>query len=388
MVEGSGSRVDLVDGLRGYALLGLFLVHMMERFELYWLDPRPDAVFDWVFFIFAGKSFALFALCFGFSFATIMANAERRGDGGAVRFAWRLVVLFVIGTLHALWYRGDILQVLAAMGLVLIPAWWIRSPRVLIGLGLACIANPLLIARGLAAGAGQDWAQLPPVFAGDTGLAVLADGSFAEMLAVNAGPGMAGKWSFYLDTGRLFQIAGLFCFGMAAARTGLFAAPEKFVRERWLILGTALAVATALYWFSDAILPPGADSGGQPMHRDHWNWALTSWQATAWMLAQLMLFILVWRSAAGPALRLLAAPGRMTLSFYVGQSLVFVPVFYGFGLRLFDAASHGTWLVDGIIAFAVQIVLARWWLGRFRYGPLEWLWRSATRMERVPLARS
>ncbi|MDG5488588.1 DUF418 domain-containing protein [Sphingomonas sp. BGYR3] len=388
MAQANGSRVDLVDGLRGYALFGLFLVHLMERFELYWLDPRPDAVLDWVFFIFAGKSFALFALCFGFSFATIMANAERRGQKGAGRFAWRLVLLFAIGTLHALWYRGDILQVLAVMGLLLIPARAIRRPRWLIALGLVCIANPLLIARALAAGAGTGWAQQPPVFTGDTGLSILANGSLIDLVAVNAGPGMAGKWSFYLDTGRLLQIAGLFLFGMAMARSGLLAAPERFVRERRAILIAAFAVATPLYFLSNALLPPAADAGGQPMHRDHWNWALASWQATAWMLVQAMLFIALWRSPIGALLRPLAAPGRMTLSFYIGQSLLFVPLFYGFGLRLFDAGSHGLWLLVGLLAFSVQILIARWWLARFRYGPLEWLWRMATRMERVPIART
>jgi uncharacterized protein len=383
-MEGSGSRVDLVDGLRGYALLGLFLVHLMERFELYWLDPRPDAVLDGVFFVFAGKSFALFALCFGFSFATIMANARRRGEVGAARFAWRLVLLFAIGTLHALWYRGDILQVLAAMGLILIPTWWIRRPTVLVALGLVCIANPLLIARAIAAGSGAGWAQAAPYFTGDTGLGVLATGTLGQMLAVNAGPGMLGKWSFYLDTGRLFQIAGLFLFGMAAARSGLFAAPERLVMQRRVILAAALAVAISLSLFGDRLLPA---PGGAPMQRDHWGWALASWQATAWMVVQMMAFIALWHSGAGAALHPLAAPGRMTLSFYVGQSLVFVPILYGFGLGLFDAGSHGLWLIVGLLAFAAQIVLARWWLGRFRYGPLEWLWRMATRMERVPLRR-
>ena len=72
-------RVDVVDALRGYALLGLFLVHCVERFELYWLDPVPDPWFDGVMAIFAGKAFAVFALLFGFSFATIMANERARG---------------------------------------------------------------------------------------------------------------------------------------------------------------------------------------------------------------------------------------------------------------------------------------------------------------------
>ena len=117
----ANSRITMVDALRGYALLGLFLVHCVERFELHWLEPKPGFWFDAVFALFSGKAFAIFALLFGFSFATIMANERARGGDFTLRFAWRLTLLFAIGTIHALVYRGDILQVLALAGLILIP---------------------------------------------------------------------------------------------------------------------------------------------------------------------------------------------------------------------------------------------------------------------------
>ena len=94
------NRVDLVDALRGFALLGLFLVHCVERYELHWLDPHPGPWFNGVFAVFSGKSFAIFALLFGFSFATIMANERARGGDLTLRFAWRLILLFAIGTVH------------------------------------------------------------------------------------------------------------------------------------------------------------------------------------------------------------------------------------------------------------------------------------------------
>jgi len=77
----------MVDALRGYALLGLFLVHCVERFELHWLHPQPGPWFDGVFALFSGKAFAIFALLFGFSFATIMANERARGGDFTLRFA-------------------------------------------------------------------------------------------------------------------------------------------------------------------------------------------------------------------------------------------------------------------------------------------------------------
>jgi len=82
-----GSRITMVDALRGHALLGLFLVHCVERFELHWLHPQPGPWFDGVFALFSGKAFAIFALLFGFSFATIMANERARGGDFTLRFA-------------------------------------------------------------------------------------------------------------------------------------------------------------------------------------------------------------------------------------------------------------------------------------------------------------
>src|SRR5690606_8365806 len=141
----ASNRIDMVDALRGYALFGLFMVHCVESFELYWLDPQPDPWFDGTMAVFAGKAFAIFALLFGFSFATIMTNERKRGGDFTWRFAWRLALLFAIGTLHALVYRGDILQVLAAVGLIMIPFDRLRSDRAALVIALLLFLQlPLL----------------------------------------------------------------------------------------------------------------------------------------------------------------------------------------------------------------------------------------------------
>src|SRR3954464_11256553 len=110
--EGAATRIEAVDALRGYALMGLFLVHMVEYYELYWADPKPSLVHDIVFALFAGKTFSLLALCFGFSFWVMMEGAARKGSDFSLRFAWRLVLLVAIGWLHGLVYRGDIIVIL------------------------------------------------------------------------------------------------------------------------------------------------------------------------------------------------------------------------------------------------------------------------------------
>ena len=373
------NRVDLVDALRGYALLGLFMVHCVERFELYWLDPQPDPWFDGTMAIFAGKAFAIFALLFGFSFATIMANERARGGDFTLRFAWRLVLLFAIGTLHALVYRGDILQVLAAVGLIMIPFDRLRSDKAALAIALLLFLQIPLLARAWAAGEGAAWAVAPAWFFLDSGLATLASGTLGEAFAANAGPGMAAKWSFYLETGRVVEIAGLFLVGMALQRRALFAEAASR-RGLWL----AVAAASGLLWLVVAqvaplILPPAPEAGGAPMQRQSLEWLTGEWSALSAMAFQVALFVLAWHTPLRPLLAPLVPAGKMTLTLYVGQSLAAALLLYGYGLALHDRFTHAQMVLAGIVAFAFQLVLAALWFRAFRYGPLEWLWRAATR---------
>jgi len=96
------------------------------------------------------------------------------------------------------------------------------------------------------------------------------------------------------------------------------------------------------------------------------------------MTVQVVLFVELYQTAAQPVLKLLAPVGRMTLTLYVCQSLVFVPLFYGFGLGMHAWITQGEALAMGIVAFALQILFARLWFRYFLYGPLEWLWRALT----------
>ena len=97
------------------------------------------------------------------------------------------------------------------------------------------------------------------------------------------------------------------------------------------------------------------------------------------MAASVLIFILLWQTGARRLLRQLVPAGRMTLTLYVGQSLLFVPLFYGFGLGLYATIGEVRAFALGVTAFVLQIALANAWFRHFHYGPLEWLWRCGTR---------
>ncbi len=366
------NRIGMVDALRGYALLGLFIVHCVERFEVFWLSPTFDPWFDGVFALFAGKAFAIFALLFGFSFATIMANERARGGDFTWRFAWRLLLLLAIGTVHVIFYRGDVLQVLAVVGLLLIPFDRVRSDRVLLALAaLAFLQIPLWL-RWWAAGNGADWALAAPLYNSWGDLQKLADGSMLAVALDNLGPGTVGKWSYYLETGRVMEIAGLFLVGMVIHRRRLFAdAADK--RGLWL----AIAGISALAWLAavwiEGMLAPG-DAQKQTV-----EWLTGQARNLPAMGFQVAAFVLLWHTPVRGLQALLVPAGKMTLTLYVGQSVVGVMVFYGWGLGLWNQVSNAEAVLGGLVAFAAQLALAAWWFRHFRYGPLEWLWRAATR---------
>src|SRR5262249_763326 len=123
-------RADVLDALRGFALLGIFISHIpdfsghsfmtpAERsgLDYFGVDGAPGAIQD---FLIRGKFYSLFSLLFGIGFAVQLESASRRGANFTRHFARRLAVLFVIGLVHAsLWY-GDILKDYALIGFLLI----------------------------------------------------------------------------------------------------------------------------------------------------------------------------------------------------------------------------------------------------------------------------
>ncbi|WP_313537175.1 DUF418 domain-containing protein [Sphingomonas sp.] len=383
-----GNRLDVVDVLRGFALMALFLVHVIESYELFWAGEKPGRITDVVFTLFMGKSFSLLALCFGFSFFILMDRAAQRGQDFTARFAWRLLLLEGIGFLHSLIYRGDIMQTLAAIGFLLLFFNRIRSNAVLLGGAVFCLIGPSLIVQLVAGAMGAAWANAPAQSSIDPGMPIYLSGDLWQVLRVNLWAGQQSKYWFFLEYGRMVQILGLYLLGLVLGRTDFFGDLAKSrAWRRPALLGTALLAV--LLFVTREPLRASFSSLGYGLGADRAYWALLNmWLDLAgtafWALLVLALY-------DGPARRLvqpLAAPGRLTLTYYVLQSAVFVPIFYHYGLGKYDDWDAATRLWVALGAIAVQILVAHWWLARFQYGPIEWVWRALTYLRRdVPFRR-
>lgn len=126
---GKHARVEVADVLRGLAVMGIILLHSIEHFNFYsfpdttgqsaWLTFTDKAVWDGLFFLLGGKAYAVFALLFGFSYFIQYDNQRMRGHDFRLRFCWRLILLFLIGNLNAMFFTAEVLVLYSLVGFIL-----------------------------------------------------------------------------------------------------------------------------------------------------------------------------------------------------------------------------------------------------------------------------
>lgn len=380
----ASSRLDLVDALRGFAIVSIMLLHNIEHFDLYfvpagtpsWLAALDGAIWATLFALFGGKSYAIFALLFGLTFQLQHDSRAARGDDFRARFAWRMVLLLGFGLVNSAFYHGDILSLYAVLGLCLVPVARLSNRTVFL---LACLLTlqPFALAEALAA-LGQAPAKLPDpaswaYFARANGY--LMHGSVLDAWIGNLTNGKPGVLLWSWEMGRILQIPALFMFGMLAGRAGLFA-PTDANRRRWRRIFFGALLALAPLWFIHAHLDTwiAVEAVRRPLA------AVTGpWTNLAAMLALVTGFALLYRRPLGArVLGVLRPLGRMSLTSYMMQSLAGTFLYHGYGLGLYRTMGTTQALLVGILLAVLQGCFAAWWLRRHPQGPLEALWHRLT----------
>ena len=391
------NRIEVIDALRGFSLIGIVVAHCSNHYLAGMTPPSvgtlnifsafDKVVGDWAGYLSFGKFFTIFSFLFGLSFAIQMDNSARANRPFLGRTVWRLVILFAIGFTHSLFYSGDILRIYAILGLLLLLFCKLPNRAVLI-VGLLLVINtPLLISRI------QSQFAPPPtpaqVAAGNTQMEgfmksaeaefrIKQRGTLAEVVALNAREGLIGTLFFQLFTGRLFITLGLFLLGLWAGRKRIFVdTPNHRHLFRQLLIWSGLlaAISTGIWLYLT-----GGVLFGPPL--PGWfdvvaNTAFDVHQATLSTFYVAGITLLFWQTRAWLLHRLVAV-GRMGLTTYLSDTVFGVSVFLGYGLgqlgHLGMAASVGL----GLAFFMLQIPFSNWWLTRYHFGPVEWLWRSLT----------
>jgi len=373
----SAQRLALPDALRGFAIVSIMLLHNIEHFDLYftpqgwpsWLSALDKGVWNTLFFLFGGKSYAIFALLFGLTFQLQDSRRAARGEDFRARFAWRMVLLLGFGTINSMFYEGDVLSMYAVLGLALIPVCRLGDRSVFL-IALALTLQPFAWFELLRAWPDPalklpdpaSWAYFSRAESYLKGASVLDAwwGNFTN--------GKVGvlRWSW--ENGRIFQIPALFMFGMLAGRRNLFAL-EPAARRFWArtLLLAALAFVP-LYFGKDAAWFT-ADGLRRPA-----STILIAWKNLAFMLVLVSAFALLYR----PALDFFAPLGRMSLTSYMMQSVAGTVIYHGFGLGMYQYTGATLSLLIGIGLALAQRWFSAWWLRRHSQGPLEAIWHRFT----------
>lgn len=377
MIEttGDNGRIVVLDSLRGWALWGVLAVNLIffssgRSVSVAPNDPTGQVGFFLIHWLFAGKAYGIFALLFGVGVGLQMRRLpENRAD---LFFVRRFGILAMMGMIHAvLLSQGDILVVYAAFGVMLAALRGLPA-RVLVGLGIGLLAVPVVVNGVIAV-----QLMTEPVIDGVGTQSLIIDreiwrdGSLLEI--INARIQAALGLMIAQFTVGMPNIFGLFLIGLGWVKSGgmrrLFQSQAALGRLMVIGLGVGLPVNAIYALIYTTVQPPDVRH----------NIAAIAHTIGAPVMVAGMVGLMGWMMLCGGwrerVVRWFAPAGRMTLTHYVGQSIVANLLFYSYGLRWYGLTNDLHNLILATVIFGGQVVVSVLYLRRFEQGPLEWLWR-------------
>lgn len=382
--ENKSPRIEVVDALRGFAVMAIILVHNVEHFifPVYptnppaWLNILDQGIFSGVFALFAGKAYAIFALLFGFTFYIQTNNQRKLGKDFGYRFLWRLVLLVGFATLNAAFFpAGDVLLLFVVVGLVLFFTRNWSDQAILIA-SIFFLLQPVEWYHYIASLLNPNH-QLPDLHVGEM-YATVADytknGTLGEFFLGNITLGQKASLFWAVNAGRFFQTAGLFLLGFYIGRKQLFVATEKNLRLWMKILAIAAIAFAPLYAWKELII-----NQPEAIVQQSVGTIFDMWQKLAFTLVLVSAFVLLYqRKQFSDAVSNLRYYGKMSLTNYITQSIIGMIIYFPFGLYLAPYCGYTVSLLVGIFTFLLQVQFCKWWLSRHKQGPLEHIWHRWT----------
>ncbi len=382
-------RYVILDALRGFALIGICLANYPE-FSLYTFQPHEvaasmpsagiDRIVRFMQYVFVdGKFYTLFSLLFGMGFSIIISHAAERGEGGFRLFYRRMAVLAVIGLLHLMFiWSGDILMLYALMGMAL-PLFRHAGDKELLRWAVFFLLLPVFVDAATsfsgvslsapAVRAQWHYCRMYGITEENFGYWLRDADTYREVFRFLV-QGALVRVQEFVDGNRYFKVMGLFIIGFYIGRRKLYAdlAAHKILLRRVAAVGFGVGLPLSAVYAWSAV-------GGHPFGTaGHSFLYLVSVYPLgfAYMSGLCLLYL---KSREARLWRWLAAPGRMALTNYIGQSVVGMFLFYGIGLGLGASVGLATTELMALGVFVFQTVFSFVWLRYCQFGPLEWVWR-------------
>lgn len=402
-------RITVLDALRGFALLGVILIHMIQHFGIRSMPsengileyPALDNVIQWIGRnIIMGRFINIFAFLFGLSFFIQMDRAAKKGIDFRLRFVWRMLILLFMGLLSHSFFNLEIISIYAFFGLLMLPLNQLKNWVLLLIIAFLLVGGPRII-RAVNHNSQLKIEQVeqeeeinrerPPREIPEH----IANPSFRNSVKHNYEARLQSKLNYQFGyIGRGFVTFALFVLGLVIGRIRFFEKLEEHKKRNtryFFVFTLAFILCTLL----QNMLPEANTRMLFRPEGQHISFLLLLVKAledinlvlSSGALA--LGFILLHQSSKfGKYLEVLSPYGRMGLTNYLMQGVIGAILFYTWAF----GSTFGNWGVSaifflGIIIYVIQVICSKIWLKYFLYGPLEWLWRSLTYFKSQPFLK-
>lgn len=400
----ANEREIFMDVLRGFAILGIFIANLGSGFSWYdeeaklsgpLLVPAWDHKMTFLHHMFIeGKFYSIFSLLFGWGIALQIKRGIAKGINTVPTVRRRLLFMLMLGFIHLMIWPGDIVFFYALLGFLLLPLKKFSNKTLLITGGILLLSPILLYwlkmefnelnypAQKLYE-TGQ-WAelQLNPALKNirseEEYIALMKNSGWFDILKQN----MAGffyRYGYLFFVSRISKVLGMFLIGYVIGRSDFYKNIGQHKKILYWVIGIGLVIGLpANYYLAHNM---------SLYENDYFNLKRNGLYQTISFaigvaplaMAYVAMFMLSFQTATGKKILSVLAPvGKMAFSNYIMQSLIGNFVFLAPGFGLMGTIGPFYYTLFGIAFFILQVILSTIWLKYFNYGPVEWLWRSAT----------
>lgn len=375
-------RTAIVDILRGWALLGVAIGNYSDFLHIGVEHKINNSIISDILlyfnrYFFAAKSWTLLTLLFGYGFAILINNVAAKGKNPVTFFAWRMILLFILAFINSSFWLGDILKDYAFLGLVMLLFYKSSAKTLSIICAVLILAVPFIMAY-----VSGFKVEHPEITTNPEYLKLYHSGNWLDFFKFNLLASFYEQIIIpgYAITAHIVMFACML-FGFLLQKLDFFNRlneQKKLLKNTlWISLITAIIIGVCF----NLIISYKAD-------------ILKVFHPLYWLILSTMIFIatgislLYTNGKLKTIFSYFSACGKMTLTNYIAQNILAAFIFSGIGLGIADTMPYWFYFSLAVFVFILQLFISKWWLSKYNYGPIEWLWRSASYRKLFPFKKT